>query len=774
MKKLWKTICGRPAGYRFPAAVCLLLPLICFFTACGGDDREEPVSEADAYVYLSEEIPMPKGFYPDTFQSDGTFLYYLEAGKSKLCRIALGEKLSFDADSKTVLSCPYRTAFAGYTLDGEGSLYYFLQDTDFGKNYETVYRGGTLAKQTAEGDVVYELTLPDANTIMDSSPCMAVNGEGQAFLLAEDGIYVIDAGGTLQIKLPTDGCKPQGPDGRERLLEGEAGRVYYLTCTNFSIVTAIYEITGGSAPQLTRRDEILHDIDGIFPIFYNFGYDGGLLCGGDDGGLRQYGETEGAWHELLRFPESGLPKDISEIVRLSPDTILAHYYYFGASSAPATFLLTKAPASEVPQREALVLAVTSPWYTLDADVAAFNRANDRYYVEIELYEGEEGLMRLDSALVSDNPPDLLDLRDLSIYKYTDKQVPMDLLPYLESSSVLHREDFMENILGGYTIDGKLCCIPSTFLLQAMVGRTSQVGDAAGWTMADVMAMKERYPDSRLLGQSNFEYALDFCSDYILEHFVDWETGTCSFDNSEFTGLMNWIRLNTKNIYLNDEDEEDYITGAVPENMLLIRDWIHDPMAFGMVPLSWDEPVTLVGKPTEDRRPLYDIDVSDAICIVSGSDNPDGAWQFLEYLLSGKEYDPYSFSSRKDFLYQAIQEQTVPLYERDANGELIIHEYYTALENGKWVEHRNEPFLFSRGGLDINGVKMDYYYMEQEAADALREIVDTLDFTPQSDTRDEIMGIIMEEVAPCLSGDKSIDTAAGIIQNRVQTLIQEGL
>lgn len=774
MKKLRKATYGRSAQHRFPAAVCLLLLLICFFTACGQEDKEEPVSEADAYVYLSEEIPLPTGFYPETFQSDGTFLYYMDTAKNKVCRIPLGENLSFD-DPKTVLSCPYRTALAGYTLDGEGSLYYFLQDTALGKDYNTVYRGGTLTKQTSKGDVIYELTLPDANTMLNSTPCLAVNGEGQTFLLAEDGIYVIDAQGNFLVKLPTDGCKPQGQHGRERLLAGEAGRIYYLTFTDFSNVTAIYEVTGGNAPQLTRRDEILHDIDGISPFFFSFGYGDGLLCSGDDGRLRQYSETESVWHELLRLPDSGLPKDVGEIIQLTPDTILAYYSIFGPSYKPATFLLTKTPAAEAPHREALVLATTNPWHTLEADVAAFNRANDRYYVEIQLYEGEEGLMRLDSALVSDNPPDLLDLRDLSILKYAGKQALMDLGPYLESSSVLSREDFMDNILDGYTIDGKLCCIPSTFYLQSMIGRTSQVGDTAGWTMADVMAMKERYPDNRLLDRNNFQYALSyFCSDYILEHFIDWETGSCSFDSPEFTELMNWIRLNTKDIYLNYVDGEDYLTGAVPENMLLIQGWIHDPMSLGMCSLAWDEPITLVGKPTEDKRPLYSIGVTDAICIVSGCDNPDGAWQFLEYLLSEKEYDSNSFFSRKDFLYQAIEEHSVPRYQTDENGEPIIHENFTALENGKWVEHRNEPLMLPRGAVDINGVMMNYYYLEPEMADTLLEIVENLDFTQQPDIYNEIIDIIMEEVAPCLSGDKSMETAVGIIQNRVQTLIQESL
>ncbi|MBD5459723.1 MAG: hypothetical protein HDR26_02100, partial [Lachnospiraceae bacterium] len=232
---------------------------------------------------------------------------------------------------------------------------------------------------------------------------------------------------------------------------------------------------------------------------------------------------------------------------------------------------------------------------------------------------------------------------------------------------------------------------------------------------------------------------------------------------------------TKNIYNNYVEGEDYVGGgSVPEDMLLIRDFISSPQNFAMLSYSWNEPITLVGLPTTDGRPLYSIDVSDAVCIVSGSDNPDGAWEFLEYYLTKAEHSPYSFSCRKDILQQSVEEETVPLYDRDANGEIIIYEHFSVPGTGGWTEHWNEPMMQWRCILNIDGMQFYYYYMEQETADTLLEILENLDFTPQPMLTGEIIDIIMEEAAPCLAGDKTIETAAGIIQNRVQTLIQEGL
>ena len=90
----------------------------------------------------------------------------------------------------------------------------------------------------------------------------------------------------------------------------------------------------------------------------------------------------------------------------------------------------------------------------------------------------------DRSMILSSPPDLLDVSRLDVLNYAEKQTFEDLEPYLEGSSLLDREDFMENLLEGYTVDEKLVCVPRCFAIEITTGKTSIIGEEAGWTVKE--------------------------------------------------------------------------------------------------------------------------------------------------------------------------------------------------------------------------------------------------------------------------------------------------
>lgn len=92
-------------------------------------------------------------------------------------------------------------------------------------------------------------------------------------------------------------------------------------------------------------------------------------------------------------------------------------------------------------------------------IITFNRNSDSYHVFVESYTRTEGVTLLDSRLVSSDPRDL---SDLNLVKYARKQVLGNLNPYLEESSIVSQSDYLDNVIEGYTIDGRLVCIPIKF------------------------------------------------------------------------------------------------------------------------------------------------------------------------------------------------------------------------------------------------------------------------------------------------------------------------
>ena len=81
-------------------------------------------------------------------------------------------------------------------------------------------------------------------------------------------------------------------------------------------------------------------------------------------------------------------------------------------------------------------------------------------------------------------------------------------------------------------------------------------------------------------------------------------------------------------------------------------------------------------------------------------------------------------------------------------EAKMHYY---LSDGEWAEHRA---------------------ITKEDLEKIYAIIDGADFTPREGIREDIVNIIVEEMSPCLSGAKSYEEAAAIVQNRVKNMAQE--
>lgn len=61
-------------------------------------------------------------------------------------------------------------------------------------------------------------------------------------------------------------------------------------------------------------------------------------------------------------------------------------------------------------------------------------------------------------------------------------------------------------------------------------------------------------------------------------------------------------------------------------------------------------------------------------------------------------------------------------------------------------------------------------MTQEEADSIRQVISRID--GRYEYNDALMEIITEEIAPYFAGQKSVDEAAEVIQNRVQLYMNE--
>ncbi len=652
-----------------------------------------------------------------------------------------------------------------YTADGEDNIYFIFSMGRY-DGLEMVENRELLCMYGADGQPGYQIPLDGAKV-----NGMAPYGSGSLLLLAEDGIRRIDADGNVAERVDIEEYRSGRSISSERLYGEPGGRAYYVICYG-DLVWEVMELVAEGGMRLREvqgfawKNDMDTDIQGC--------HDGDLYFTlRSDDTLYRFDGEEGAARKVLRWGDSDIfSPSIEQLWPVGEDGILAqcHSSYGYSGFREEWYLLDRTPVGELPEKELVVLASLSPGEDLRKAVVEYNRQSERYHCAIEQYGNDSGTgdtradVRLDAVLLSSSPPDILDLRSVDIYKYAGKGVLEDLSPYMEGSGTVRREDFLEGLLEGYTIDGSLVCVPTRFALDTIVGRESQTGLLEGWGIEDVYMLMESHPEMTELVSSGYRrmdgpegrktegrgrgYMLkEFLPAYYLERFVDWEAGECSFDSGEFRELLLWLEGHVEKEQPRTAIgvtiwESDY----VPEDALLMEAGGVEFDDLLRIEIQIGGKVRFLGFPTADGRGTAACRVMDKLGMVSHSLHKEGAWDFLEYFISrGAEdsyYLPTQISSLRDMAEKAADPQP---------GMLTDH-YSVRIGIGDDVHEMDE--------------------FPQYLTDALMEQIEGMDFRPRSAAEEQIIEIVAEEADIYYKGDKSLEDVTAVIQNRVELLLKE--
>ena len=638
-----------------------------------------------------------------------------------------------------------------YAVDQEQNVYFVL-DCSQGGYFSMESRGSVLCKRTARGEWAYRRFFPGMEPLNDS---LAVDGSGGVYMLTAGGILAVDRDGHETGMTGTEEYKGTKYSS-ERLLGDSQGNVYYFVLEEYDSRWRGMKVGQQGGTGLEEVRELSGSGMGGFGICAVFR--GDVFFSVYESLYMYDGET-GSCSEILQWTDSRLINaNVRDCFPLGEDRLLVWYDERGMEGL---YQLVKTPVEELPERETVVLAVLDVPMELRNAVIRFNRMDERYQVVLESYgysyENASGAEnRLGAALASSDPPDLLFLSGRNLEKDMEKGLLEDLSPYLEGSGVLDREDFLENALEGYTVGDSLVGIPVRFYATAVGGRTSQMGEPGSWTMEDVYALAERYPEKTILLSDAFYDAYTgkprilgtsenllgkFCAAWYLEEYVDWEKGKCDFDSEGFRRLLEWVGEHGEEpAPQTDSRGSISLRGYFPEEALLMEGWIEFE-DIGIWEMQCGEELTLTGFPTADGKGALRLTVEAPLGIVAGAGNREGAWEFLEYYISSSMEGEWRHG--------------LPV-SRKRLGELMEKEL-----------QRTHPLF-----LDIAGETVEMYGTSRENAEKLMALLEAADFTPESGLRNMVVSIVLEETKPYYTGDKSLDEAVGIIQNRVQLLLEE--
>lgn len=496
------------------------------------------------------------------------------------------------------------------------------------------------------------------------------------------------------------------------------------------------------------------------------GPNGGVLLNGNSS-LYEYSLETQEYTELIKWMDCDLNSNNIRDIATLEDGRIAVYSSDWSAGTDSLILLERMQASEVTEKETLTLGCMYLSSNLQAAVVEFNKENDKYKIEIKNY-GESVDYSVENAyedartlfyndILTGKAPDMFLAENIDMKLFAVKGLIEDLSPYLDGSTVVQRGDLFETILNAYTINGTLCAIPRSFSVQTLAGRTSEVGTESGWTLQEMIAFAEAHPDILIQPYASKMQVLSLCMMFDFDSWVNWETGECSFDTPEFKAVLEFA-----NRYPAQADESlPSAQQQIMEHTALLHDFgLNDPRSWQLESIIFGEPITAIGYPSAHSNGVLAFGDS-AVCISTASPNKEAAWSFIETLLTEEAQDDemiFNFPVRVSSFEKRIAEAMVPEYMYDENGEPLLD------ENG----NPKEISRYSYGLQD--GLVIEVYAVTQEEADGIRHVISQIDGIYSYDWN--MMGIIMEEIAPYFEGQKSVDEVAGIIQSRVQLYINE--
>ena len=104
----------------------------------------------------------------------------------------------------------------------------------------------------------------------------------------------------------------------------------------------------------------------------------------------------------------------------------------------------------------------------------------------------------------------------------------------------------------------------------------------------------------------------------------------------------------------------------------------------------------------------------------------------------------------------------------------IRELYEKATTPDYTEGKDgEPLMREKSHVTVSGDVFPYYFTPKDQADAILHAIETADFTPMSEEEEMIVKIVVEETGSYYNGDKTLEEVAGLIQNRVQLILNEG-
>ncbi|HBA46405.1 MAG TPA: hypothetical protein DCZ91_01100 [Lachnospiraceae bacterium] len=512
-----------------------------------------------------------------------------------------------------------------------------------------------------------------------------------------------------------------------------------------------YCITG-KEPVFIRLGETEKRVCPVIPLAVYDGYGDGI-CLRTGEGMLCYNPESGDTGKLWDWSDEYIQMDGRLTERFFRGETGYTLLYLGDSNTrkrqKAVFAsVTFEDSSAWPGRETVTLALcySGPLgRRLEDMVQIYNRQSRRYRVETVL---EEDIDALERKLLRGEGEDLVDLSWVYVENLAGMGALEDLEPYYEKSGVVSSGDILDSVREACTVNNKHVAVVPFFSVSTLRARGDFV-TSGDWTVWKFLEMGR---ENRMFSSQSPFMALNYCMglDYG-GHFIDYENGSCSFDGEEFRRILEECGKWETYTY----DEGGYQSDLSQKK----GDWLFDGAA---VSSGWDlvqqeslivsedyeyegenYAATLVGYPGWDGGE-YELVCDCRVGMNNASKNKEGAWDFLEYLMSSE--------------FQKEMALGIPS-RKDCTGEYLQDLY---------VDPSSSSLHPAFSSVPLPEVK-------RPAEADLQEVVRMAGLAKcntSAGPTNPVAAIVSEEAAMYFAGDASLDATVAKIQSRVQLYLDE--
>lgn len=704
--------------------------------AAGNDSEEDQGSivAVAEFRYLRPAVRLADngGIYPYTL--DGDFLYYVDyvnrkeedgteneyvqVGRYRISDGSLEE--DYIVSDKGRREVRYQAILA----DGAGNCYLF-----WGPGYDVAEEDGLycLEKYGTDGSMLWHAayTQAELENVGDGLRQGTVTRDGRVFLYnygAGGRVFSFGGEGELQAFYVPE------LESLEGVAVGKDGDAYAYCVAGASSVFASLDSQGELYPCP------------VTPLQVYDGYEDGI-CLRTGEGMLGYEPVSGETEFLWRWQDEYVDVDGGQVDRFfrgrETSVLLCleqGYYDTRHTRQLLTFAyITQQDRTDYPGRQVLTLSsMNSTNQHLIFLVKQFNRQSRDYRVElVKEADGDS----LEKKLLKGEGADLVELWGLYSGGLAENGAFEDLTAYYEASKVIDQGDVLECVREAGVIKGRNVAVVPAFYIGTMKGGSSV--KAEDWT---VWKFLETGLENQVFMVQKPSVALEYCMGTRYgEYFIDYGKGESYFDGEEFRRILElcgkWA------VYGDDQSGIIYDSTVEGADQFLHEIQITSPWDV----VSDKDPAystKLVGYPGYNGAE-YQLWNTCMFAMNSKSGNKEGAWAFLEYLLSEELQSgiDWAFPVRKDSFERYLQDLYV-------DPDLLKQPFVVGLSAYEPVVPTEEDIAF------------------------VRQMADSAIYDSWGGTNNPVWKIVSEETQMYFAGDASLEDTVKKIQARVQLYLDE--